>query len=244
MPSVLGLESGLIIAILLLLPLFSFAQDSSAEHSAFEFFDSQYGSDPEINKGRKYINLERYQSGHPFFASEKTKTISFSTGKIRLGKKMIYNAQLAYDVYNQEVILQSRSFSGVSNDIILLNKLIDEFWIGKHHFIKNPYDEIDALYLEKIEGTDTDIVCYFSYYKEYRLQENSGKGEMGFGELRTRKYLFVNQAVHAFKRKNSFLKNLSEQDREASISFIKSNPNKFKLGDSQYFNSGKNSGNE
>lgn len=231
------MELGLILAIFLIGPCHSFAQEYSVDNSAFTFFDSQYGLDPEFYKGRKYINLEKYQSGTPFFSSEENKTISFTTGKILLDGKLIANVLLSYDVYNQEVIVQSKSLSGVSNNIILLNTLIDEFWIGEHHFVKNPYKEIDALYIEEIEIIVTKLICYFSYNKEYRLQENSGKGEMGFGELRTRKYLFVNQTVHGFKGKKSFLKCLADQDRAASIKFIKSNPVKFKDGDSVYFNS-------
>lgn len=236
-PSVFGLELGLILAVFLMGPCHSFAQESSADKSAYTFFDSQYGLDPEIYKGRKYINLDNYQSGTPFFSSEKNHSISFYPGKILLDKKLYSNVLLSYDVYNQEVLIQSRSLSGVSNDIILPNTLIDEFWIGEQHFAKNPYKEIDALYVEVIENIVTEVVCYFSYNKEYRLQETSGKGEMGFGELRTRKYLFVNHTVYGFKGKKSFLKCLTDQNREESINFIKSNPLKFKDGDSVYFNS-------
>lgn len=229
------MQLGLILSIGLIIACNTYAQDSSNQSFAYRFFDAQYGLDTEIYKGRKYVNLTRYQTGSPFFGITGSEIIPFHTGPIRLDSKLISHVKLAYDVYNQEVLIRSKSLSGLSNDIILLNSLIDEFWIEGHHFIKNPFEDIDALYIERIEAYNSEIACLFSYYKEYRLQENSGVGEVGFGELRTRKYLLVNDIVHDFRTKRSFLKYLLKEDRVIAMTYIKSVPVKFKNGDSAYF---------
>lgn len=230
------MQTGLILVLLLIFSTYSFTQESSVDHSAFTFFDSQYGLNPDIYRGRKYINLEKYQSGNPFFNYEDHISVKFSEGKILFEEKQIVDVQLLYDVYKQEVIIQSESLFGVNNEIVILNTLVDEFWLGEFHFVKNPFKEIDALFIEKIEGSNTEVVCFLSYYKEYRIQQNSGKSVMGFGELRKRKYLFVDHRIFGFKGKKSFLNGLSDQDREKALSYIKSNPVKFKNANSMYFN--------
>lgn len=234
-PADLCMQTGLILVLLHIFSTYSFSQESSVDHSVFTFFDSQYGLNPDIYRGRKYINLERYQSGNPFFNNVDNISIKFSEGKILFEEKRIEDVQLLYDVYKQEVIIQSESLFGVNNEIVMLNALIDEFWLGEYHFVKNPFEEIDALFIEKIEGNNTEVVCFLSYYKEYRIQQNSGRGVMGFGELRSRKYLFVDQRILGFKGKKSFLNGLSSQDKEKALSFIKSNPVKFKNANSRYF---------
>jgi len=196
----------LIFLLILLLPDLS-GQESGPEtvREQFEQFDQLFGLDQNLINGIRYRIEFPDTKGHPFLDEE-----NFMPGSVQIGDSLYKNVHLAYNIYNQEVVLKYKNTFGGSEYIILHNEFIDGFSLGSRKFQK-----LDSLikgqpFFQVIDAGR--LKCYYSWTKGI----NESGYPYSFWEPNRKLYLFKDDLIHPFKSKAAFTR-LFVQDYRKSI---------------------------
>ena len=77
-------------------------------------YSEAYGSDYNLVNGIRYLNLHPQADGHPFMETDQ-----YTRGRIQINDRVYTDAELKYDISNQQVILKYQLLSGSIEQIIL-----------------------------------------------------------------------------------------------------------------------------
>ena len=99
-------------------------QEAVSEDARDHFgkFDQLFGLDQNLINGIRYRIEFPDTKGHPFLDEEE-----FSEGSIQIGEVWYKDIKLAYNIYNQEVVLNYHNSFGGSEYIVLHNEFVQGF---------------------------------------------------------------------------------------------------------------------
>lgn len=179
-------------------------------------YDSSYGLNPTLHNGLKYFPSHTKAKGHPFLLYSEG-----VTGAIVVEDKEFKHVNLKYDLYKQQVVLSFLDYTGALEQIVLNNSLIDTFQISNHVFIKNPFRNIKAEFLQIVYSNQ--VSCYIQWSKNYEFHNTSDGGIHKYTDEKRTLYLVQNQEVQKFRNRRTFLKLFPEANRKEIKNFIKKN---------------------
>ena len=187
-----------ILLIIWLLPNNLYSQGIQEQYNQF---DAQYGMDAQIYKGAKYISEHRAEFGFPFLFQN-----SAFIGDVVAKNFSLDSVELRYDVYKQFLVFGYYNKIGAQQQLVLNTKEIKKFHLGNNCFINNPYESINAAYLQQI--SNDSIGCYLAYRKDFNYINNSSKKGFGYSELVQKSYVVVNNNLYAFNGKRGLINKL------------------------------------
>lgn len=170
----------------------------------YDRFDKLYGLDPNLMNGVLYRIKFPDTKGHPFLDEE-----NFTTGSIRIGKRWYRDVMLAYNIYNQEVILKYLNSFGGSEYVVLHNDFIDEFWLGLRRFEKLNFSLTGEQFFQVIDAGR--LKCCYRWSKSI----NESVYPYAFWEPIRKFYLLKDNEIHAFQSKGSFIELFDRRNRKS-----------------------------
>lgn len=196
---------------ILILILILFFADLSGQESGtesvkeqFEQFDQLFGLDQNLINGIRYRIEFPDTKGHPFLDEE-----NFMPGSVQIGDTWYKNVQLAYNIYNQEVVLKYKNTFGGFEYIVLHNEFVAGFSLGSRIFQK-----LDSLvkgqqFFQVIDAGR--LKCYYRWTKGI----NESVYPHTFWEPNRKLYLLKDELIHPFKSKAAFSSLFAKEYRKS-----------------------------
>lgn len=182
------------ISLLLLVPVIHvFAQTASPDP------DRVYGSDPLLYNGRIYtFYTQPGTRGDQFLNGS-----GFASGSVRLRGETFTNIPLAYDVYNQQLVMRFTGSSGGVNSIVISDAWLESFDLdGKHFELLNTGDSVRHIY--QVIGKPACQILY-SWSKEMNLAGNLGATNYVFSDPLRRAFFFDGVNASRYKNNRTFI---------------------------------------
>ncbi len=194
----------------------AYSQNASQDETYYSIYDDFVGAEnSELNNGVGFLQQYRtVENTHVYYENH-----NFVEGKINY-KKQSYKTKLKYDILNDLVIVKYIDSKGAF--LISLNsKLIDNFTIEKHHFVRLPMSEnlksfyINGFFESIYKGEE------FSLYVKHRKKIQKNKDYLQIY------YKFLDEKVFVFEYKNQFYEIKNKRDISKVVSHLKKEINTF-----------------
>ncbi len=199
----------------ILLAIFINISGYSQQSSIYNEVKEYYGVDPSLVNGRYFENTYFRDKGHPFFL-----TNEFSDGTILLNGKQYYNQKIMYNIYDQNIVLQSNNGN---NSVAYLPPLdfVNEFTIGSKLFRKYIMpDKSIALYEVVYDG---NIKCLNYWSKNRSESDHASIMAHTYSDEKRKSYIYINNIHYKYNSTATFVKIFPKEQRKAIKTFIKSN---------------------
>lgn len=138
-----------LLAVLVLLPFFSFSQTQNTEQEIYTLFDEVVGTDNTgIYKGTEYQEKYKFtDKKHPYFKAQ-----SFVIGSLNYEGELYFNLNMRYNLHEQEIILKIQNRNSTNVIIKLFKDKVSGFTIDGHRFVK-------------VSGVDSNNDNIFGFYE-------------------------------------------------------------------------------
>ena len=204
---------------ILFIPNCFFGQLYNSSSHIYNWFDNIIGYETlSLHNGRQYVDDfsgKVIDDSHVFFSSDKV-----LEGTITYNGSTFYNLYFKYDVFNDEIILQSEKNKKV---ILLVKDKVKEFILNKSHFTKLDAKTAEG---EKIQGfyellyKDSGIILY-KKHKKYKRDIISGD-RIQYKFISKNTYFLLKGEYFEINNKSQLLKIFSE-DKNYIKHFYKEN---------------------
>lgn len=161
-------------------------------------YDKLYGSDILLNNGRKYIPTTTQAKGHPFLNQGEF------IGAITISGSTFPNQKLKYEINKQIFLLNYLDRNNQNYQLILNSVFIDSVRTVDAIYIRNTYPEIKQPFVLLIY--DGGIKCLLAVHKDLDFTSMGVTTGYSYSKEIKDYYLVVNEKVHQFTNKASFLK--------------------------------------
>ncbi len=188
-------------------------------------YSRAYGSDYQLINGIKYLKIPPIAEGHPYLGSD-----AFSVSRLVLNRRLYNNAEIKYDICNQQIILRARPFSGVEEQIVLVNENVREFQLEGKTFRPFRFDHESPRIYQVIAGDSISCLYYWQ-----KALVKGGVGDYYYKYLpETRKsYLLMDNELHRFRNRKTFIRVFPDEHQGAIRKYLRTNSiNISRAGDS------------
>ncbi|MDX2415824.1 MAG: TonB-dependent receptor [Bacteroidales bacterium] len=185
---------------------------------------TKYGLDQTLVNGVFYENIYRNDLGFPSFPNDE-----FNKGYIVFHNRRYDNLLLKYNVFNQNLVVQESKYE--KNGIVYIPPVdfISEFSLEGMVFRKYQFqDSVPGFYQEVFTG---NIKCLYTWEKSRKESDHKGSFMAHeYFEAKRKTFLVINDTLHQYRSKASFInlfpiqykKNISFFIKEKGIKFRKS----------------------
>lgn len=195
----------------------AFAQHNLGIDSFKDSIEKELGIDQRIFTGRFYVDLTKYDTGHPFFRSS-----NWLKGSVQIRNTTFSEILLKFDIANQELIVSRKDIIDKQLAYVLPLFDVNTFVLDDHLFekVKSPNGE-QKFCLKVFDNNEFGILVF--WYKT-KIKSNQNSISIGYKYSNPKTSVLVKRidgSTAEIKRNKALLNFIEEQERKTAKKFIK-----------------------
>ena len=178
---------------------------------------SMYGENQVFINGIHFDNIYLNDKGIPFFQSE-----DYQSGYLVLHNKKYTDLLLKYNIYNQKLVVKYPTLKGDPLVFMPPTDFISEFSLNGLVFRQYTFPESPAKFFQVV--FDGELKCLYEWHKDRdESTHNNTYMAYEFREAKHKSYLVIDNKLHNYISKASFMKLFPEENKKNISSFMKEN---------------------
>lgn len=208
--------------LIFILPTLSGQDTPTRLEQTFNLVQSKYGDDQAFVNGIYFDNIYKNDLGTPFFNSQ-----DYQSGYIVLHNKKYSDLLFKYNAYNQKLIVAYTNQKGRHMVFMPPTDFISEFFLNGLIFRKYTFPGSSEKFFQVVYNGD--FKCLYSWQID-RIESTHNISFMAhkFLDAKRKSYLVIDNNLHIYRSKASFIKLFPEEHIKSISAFMKKNKIKIK----------------
>ncbi len=177
----------------------------------------KYGLDKQLVNGIYFEDIYRGAKGDPYLNGE-----YFEKGDLVFHNKTYEGADLKYDIFQQQLLIQHQ-LPGFALTTIITKEFLSEFHLNQRVFRKITFTGSEPAFYQVVSD-EGELQCYYSWYKERNeIIKDDDTKLFSFSDSKRKLFIFKDGILSRYHNNSSFIRLFPDDIKSQVRRYMKTN---------------------